>query len=153
MIFKDDLKLGKKIEHIVCNYIVKKKYPKSFVVEGYNKGYDIVVPEVNKTIEVKYDYMSEKTGNYMFETEYDGKESGLTTTTANWWVHVDNDIMIWIQPSVLEFILKDYKVIKMSAIGDSKEKSGYLIPKNKLIYTPYTFVTYHSEIIKKLIIN
>jgi len=149
--FKQDLELGKKIEHIVCDYIVKKKYPKAYVVEGYNKGYDIVVPEVNQTIEVKYDSMSNKTGNYMIETEYNGKESGLTTTTADWWLQVDNEVAIWIKPSVLEFILKDYKIIKMAGIGDSKDKSGYLIPREKLINTPYVFVTYHSNKIKLLI--
>ena len=63
---------------------IKKKYPTAYVVEGYNKGFDIVVPEKNQTIEVKYDSMSRSTGNYMFETEYDGEPSGITTTTADW---------------------------------------------------------------------
>lgn len=156
MYFNADLKLGKKIENIVCDYIIQPKYPLAYVVEGYCKGYDIVVPDddlIEKKIEVKYDAMSTLTDNYMFETEYGGEASGLTTTTADWWLHVDNDVSIWICPKALREILKDYRIIKMKGVGDSKEKCGYLIPKIKLLHSPYTFVVPHSSIVKNLISN
>ena len=153
MTFKQDLELGKKIEHIVCDHIIKKKYPNSFVVDGYNKEFDIEIPEKGVTVEVKYDQLSDKTGNYMFETEYDGKPSGIETTTANWWLQVDNQRTIWIDSTALKYILKDIRVTKMGGIGDSKCKAGYLVPINKILYSPYVFVCKHSDIIKNLISN
>jgi len=149
--FKQDLELGKKIEHIVCDHIIKKKYPNSFVVEGYNKEFDIEIPEKGITVEVKYDHLSHKTGNYMFETEYDGQPSGIEVTTANWWLQVDKERCIWIDCSALKYILKDIRVTKMGGIGDSKCKAGHLVPTNRILYSPYVFVCNHSDIIKNLI--
>jgi hypothetical protein len=151
MIFKDDLELGKKVEHIICSQIIKKKYPKSYVVEGYKKEYDIVVPEKNYTIEVKYDKMSYDTGNYMIETSYGGVPSGISTTKADWWIQVDNNKSIWIPTESLRYILNEYKEISMNGIDLSKSKTGYLVPAGKLIYSAYAKTIFHSSKVIDLI--
>ena len=85
MKFEEALIDGKKSEEIVLN-IVQKKYPKAFIKSGYHKEYDIEIPEIDQTIEVKKDFKSQETGNIVVEIEMNGKPSALLTTTANWWV-------------------------------------------------------------------
>jgi len=135
--FKADLKIGKAIEYEICE-LIKKKYPRAFVVEGYEKGYDIVVPEIK--IEVKYDIESYKTGNYVIETESNNKPSGLSTTTAEIWVIVDKKLIIWINTEALKNFIKDFKEVSFTAKGDTKSKKVYLIPKDKLQYSPWVSI-------------
>ena len=52
--FLRDLSRGEKIE-ITLLEIIQKKYPKAHKIDGYFKDYDLFVPEVNKSIEVKSD--------------------------------------------------------------------------------------------------
>ena len=44
MDFEKSLIIGQESEVIVLNQI-KKKYPTAFIVEGYHKEYDIMIPE------------------------------------------------------------------------------------------------------------
>lgn len=51
--FKEDLAIGKFGEEMVLQKI-RKKYPCSVIIPGYFKGYDIWIPEIHKSVEVKY---------------------------------------------------------------------------------------------------
>ena len=62
--FYTDLKDGKQTENDVLT-IIKKKYTKSYIIEGYFKDYDIYIPETNIGVEVKKDEKSKETGNYL----------------------------------------------------------------------------------------
>ena len=77
--FEKSLYIGKSVEDVVCSKI-KKKYPKAYVIQEYCKGYDIYVPETNIKIEVKQDKKSNYSGNFVVETEFNGKPSGISTT-------------------------------------------------------------------------
>jgi hypothetical protein len=57
--------------------------------EGYLKEYDIIgtFKDIPVTFEVKNDKMSLDTGNFGIEYESWGKPSGITTTTAKYWIH------------------------------------------------------------------
>lgn len=79
-----DLKDGNKFEDYILSYI-KQKYPKAFRKEGYFPDYDIEVPEIEDTVECKFDRMSQKTGNLAIEFEYNKKPSGINHTTATRW--------------------------------------------------------------------
>ena len=70
--FYADLKDGKQTENDVLS-IIKKKYPKSYIIEGYFKDYDIYIPEKDMGIEVKKDVKSQETGNLVIEVEFNGK--------------------------------------------------------------------------------
>ncbi len=70
--FKRDLGRGEQIEQHVLS-ILRKTYPKAYKVEGYFKGYDLFVPEVSTSIEVKSDEKSKYTGNIVVEVEFNGK--------------------------------------------------------------------------------
>ena len=83
MNFEESLISGHESEKIVLNTI-KKKYPKAYIVEGYNKEYDIMIPEIDETVEVKKDFKSKYTGNVVVEIEMNNRPSGLMTTSADW---------------------------------------------------------------------
>ena len=65
--FEKDLNRGKEIELKVLS-IIQKTCPSATLIDAY-KGYDIWIPETHKSIEVKYDPMSNVTGNLVVEIE------------------------------------------------------------------------------------
>ena len=138
--FYQDLEDGKKVEYSVLS-IIKKKYPKSYVIEGYCKEYDIYIPEKNMGIEVKKDVKSQETGNLVIEVEFDGKPSALSVTKADYWVFYDGDSYIWITPSMLKDLVNTCgNVVEFVGNGDTKSKKAYLMPK-KLIKKLANLVT------------
>ena len=87
--FRRDLKKAKIAEKEALR-IIQKKYPKAHKREGYCKGYDIVIPELNMTIEVKFDLLYKTYGNLFIENTCNNKPSGIETTTAyGWWIFYD----------------------------------------------------------------
>jgi hypothetical protein len=131
--FKESLTIGHSVEDAVCAKI-KKKYPRAHVMEGYCKGYDIYVPEINKKVEVKQDKKSNFTNNIVVEIEMPpGKPSALSTTEADYWVFDDGEIYIWITPETLKQIVKPFTPVKFIGNGDNKEKLAYLIKKDIII--------------------
>ena len=129
MSFKEDLEAGKKIEEYILKRI-QKKYPQAKIMEGYFKEYDIIIPEINKTIEVNSDVKSLHTGNFVVEVEFDGKPSALSTTTADWWVVYDSVCEIWIKPWLIKHSVKDLELSEFVGKGDTKSKKAYLCPKD-----------------------
>ena len=131
--FYEDLEKGKQTEYALCD-IIKDKYPKTFVREGYCKGYDISIPEINKTVEVKQDKKSNYTGNIVLEIEMPpGTPSALSTTESDYWVFDDGEIYIWITPETLRQVVKPFKPVKFIGKGDNTEKLAYLIKKDIII--------------------
>ena len=129
--FYKSLDAGKEIEHKVLNQI-KRKYPKSYIIEGYCKDYDIFIPEKDFGIEVKSDQKSKYTGNYVIEIEFDDKPSALMTTKAEYWVIYDGECYIWIKPKMLKAlvsIMGDGRLAKFIGKGDTKHKRAFLMPK------------------------
>ena len=129
MSFKEDLEAGKKIEEYILKRI-QKKYPQAKIMEGYFKEYDIIIPEINKTIEVKSDVKSLHTGNFVVEVEFDGKPSALSTTTADWWVFYDSKAEFWITPELIKHAVQDLELREFVGKGDTKSKKAYLCPKD-----------------------
>jgi hypothetical protein len=134
MKFKESLSSGKQSENIVLK-MVQNKYPKAYIKEGYHKEYDIMIPEINKTIEVKKDFKSQYTGNVVIEMEMNNRPSGLQTTTADWWVfHLDETEIVWITLERLKEMveLEGYKLVEFIGDGDEISKQAYLVPKKDL---------------------
>ncbi len=94
--FQKDLSRGINIENKLLE-IIRKKYPSASLIHKY-KGYDIWIPETNKSIEVKYDPMSNQTGNIVIEIEMFDKSSALITTKADYWVFYDDNKFVSIKP-------------------------------------------------------
>ena len=135
MKFAEALADGKGSERIVL-YIIKKKYSTAFIRDGYSKEYDIAIPEIDKTIEVKKDFKSQETGNIVIETSMNGQRSGLSTTQADWWVfHPEPTELIWITPETIKDMIdiENYKEVEFTGDGDKASKTAYLILKEHLV--------------------
>ena len=127
MSFKEDLAAGREVEEYILKRI-QEKYPQAKLMEGYFKEYDIMIPEINKTVEVKSDVKSLYTGNYVVEVAFDGKESALSTTTADWWVFYDSECEVWIKPELIWKSVKGLPMRNFVGKGDEKSKTAYLCP-------------------------
>lgn len=132
MSFLDDLLEGVAVEQKVLIKI-KEKYPSATLINAY-KGYDIWIPETNQGIEVKYDPMSNKTGNIVVEIEMNGKKSALTTTTADYWVFYDDNVFAWFKPMDIVYCIfvNKLRCVDFVGEGDSSSKRAFLVPKDIL---------------------
>ena len=79
--FKRDLKRGKHHEKIILD-VIKAKYKKAYIKQGYYKEYDIYVPEKDFGVEVKSDEKSKYTNNIVIEIEFNSKPSALSRETG-----------------------------------------------------------------------
>jgi hypothetical protein len=130
--FKADLERGIKVENMLLD-ILKRKYPASTLINAF-KGYDIWIPEIHKSIEVKYDQKSNETGNIVVEIEFNGKPSALMTTTADYWVFYDGNVFVTIEPKdIIKCIfMNKLQYVEFVGNGDSKSKKAFLIKKDTL---------------------
>lgn len=130
--FRKDLAAGLHVEGLVLG-MLQRKYPCATMVAAY-KGYDIWVPETHKSIEVKYDPMSNATGNFVIEVEYNSKPSALLTTTADYWILYDDRVFAWLKPRrIFEcVILNELPLREFIGDGDSVAKRAYLVKKELL---------------------
>tara|TARA_R110000787_G_scaffold262594_1_gene368204 strand:- start:390 stop:812 length:423 start_codon:yes stop_codon:yes gene_type:complete len=131
--FERDLQRGKYHENIILD-IIKSKYSKAYIKEGYCKEYDIYVPEMNFGVEVKSDEKSKYTNNIVIEIEFNSKPSALSTTKAKYWVIYDGYVYNWFLTQRLKDCIKDnnLKYVEFIGKGDTKSKKAYLIKKEVL---------------------
>jgi hypothetical protein len=130
--FHEDLKTGLAIEQQYLDK-VRKKYPSATIINKY-KGYDIWIPEISKSIEVKSDQKSKYTNNIVIEIEMYGKSSGLMATTADFWVIYDGFKFTLIKPLNIIKCIFDNKLTYREFIGngDNTPKKAFLIDKDIL---------------------
>ena len=131
--FNRDLQRGIKVEDLVLQRI-QKKYPNAYRIEGSFKDYDLWIPEIEKGIEVKYDPMSNKTGNIVVEVEMFGKPSALMATKADHWIFYDDNVFLIIEPDQIKSCIKEnnLRTVKFTGKGDQHPKIAYLIKKDLL---------------------
>jgi len=130
--FQHDLKRGIDIE-LKALAIIQKKYSSASLINKF-KGYDIWIPELHKSVEVKYDPMSNETGNIVIEIEMFDKSSALITTKADYWVFYDDNKFVSIKPMDIVNCIFLNKLIYKEFIGngDTKSKKAFLVPKEIL---------------------
>ena len=75
------MEVGNSVENIVLN-MIKPKYPCATLINGYFPDYDIWIPELYKSVEVKSDQKSQHTGNILIEIEMFDKPSALFHTNS-----------------------------------------------------------------------
>lgn len=132
MSFQKDLQRGLEIENIVLG-ILRKKYPCASLINAF-KGYDIWIPEIDKAVEVKYDPMSQETGNIVVEIEMYGKPSGLMATQADYWVFYDGEMFVIMPVKHIFKCIFDCKLqyVEFVGKGDTRSKKAFLVDKNTL---------------------
>jgi hypothetical protein len=134
--FKRDLEIGESIEFKVLG-MLKKIYPKAYKKEGYFKGWDIFIPEINEGVEVKSDQKSLQTGNLVVEIEFNGMPSALSTTKSTIWVFYTGKKYIFTTPERIRHIIKNNKLssVVFTAKGDYSPKKAYLIKQHLIEVT------------------
>ena len=114
--FRYDLKIGNKGENLLAK----------------------ILSYTGKEIEIKTDLQASKTGNVFVEYESRGKESGIKTTTASYWVFCiwteayKEQTYLFIPTRRLKKLIKtkDYKI---ASGGDNFTSKGFLVPKGDLL--------------------
>jgi hypothetical protein len=131
-VFLQDLARGQEVERQVLK-MIQRKCPCACIVNGF-KGYDIWIPEIHKSVEVKYDPMSMKTGNVVIEIEFNNHASALMTTTANWWIiYDDHQYMRFTPQQILQCIfMNKLSYTTFTGRGDNNDKKAFLIKKDLL---------------------
>ena len=134
--FNKDLERGQRIEKEIL-IEVKKKYDDAYLIDGYCKEWDIYIPSHDKGVEVKYDPMSQKTGNLVVEIEYNDKPSGLSTTKAYRWVfHTGKEVIVTTPEILFEVIAKNnLRPVVFRGPGDPYYKRAYLVKKHLITDT------------------
>jgi hypothetical protein len=120
---------------------IQKKYPLAYNTNKdgvVNKKCDLIIPEIQMTVESKADYVSVGTHNLLIEVfGWDGN-SGLSTTESDYWVFVTGFRIIWMKP------LEIYRFIEMNpnlhngretinGKGDTYNKLAYKIKHKEFV--------------------
>lgn len=126
--FAKDLERGEAVERDLLERL-KLVFPQARKAEGYHPQWDIEIPELKKTVEVKYDPMSQKTGNIVVEY-YHNKPSAFSVSVADYWVIVTGKGEYWFsRQGILECILSErLEPVCFTGTTDRHPKWVFLIP-------------------------
>ena len=128
MSFKDDLEIGAGAEDRILSRL-RMIFPKSTKAEGLHPDFDIAIPELQKTVEVKFDPRSQDTGNIVIEY-FHNKPSAFSVSKADYWV-IDTGVeVLWFtKEGILSCILNEgMEPVKIHGAGDRYSKWVFLIP-------------------------
>jgi hypothetical protein len=136
--FVADKVLGDEAELLVLG-MVQKIFPKAYRVDKYHPEYDIMIPELDKTIEVKNDLRAAATGNLAIEcSKKSGLPSGIMISEADFWVILaDNEILLMGKDALKNYIGNN-KFRKVWG-GDRNAAEMYLIPLEKIKQQDFTY--------------
>jgi len=111
--------------------LLKHRYPHTLKIEGSFKEFDFYLPDINSSVELKTDKKSNYTGNFVVETYHYGKPSGISTTTADFWVFNDGEEYLWITPDQIKniILIEGINQVRFVGNGDTVQKRAYLVPK------------------------
>jgi len=104
--------------------------------EKYENEFQKIVE--SKQLEINTDKICQRTGNVFVEFESRGKDSGLATTTAVYWVYClwsevrKEQTYVFIPTRRLKKLIKQGNYKEMRG-GDNWTSKGYLIPKEDLL--------------------
>lgn len=127
--FKEDLEKGGSIEQSLLKRL-KTTFPRSERASGNHPEFDIQIPEIGKTIEVKYDPMSMQTGNVVVEY-FHRKPSALSVSEADYWFFDLGDGEYWFtKEGILDCILSErMNPVCITGTTDRYSKWVFLIPR------------------------
>ena len=142
--FKQKNSLGTKIEEAIAQYYRDVLGMKAYLPHPFNKGFDIVCPEVGN-IEVKEDRMAHASDNYAIEYQnYRDEPSGLFGTKAETFVIVDYDNVIISTTENLKYVVNESKRKRFVPMGYKtsmgRQCKGWLIPRGEILYSPFVEV-------------
>ena len=130
--FDLDLEIGKRVERSWIDRM-KVAFRQTYQTFGEDSRYDIAVPELSVTIEVKYDPKSRETGNVVVEY-YHNQPSGILTSTATHWLFDLGEEELWFDRRSLIgcILMSGEKPVQIHGPGDRHAKAVFLIPVETL---------------------
>ena len=100
------------------------------------------LPVNTAKVEVKRDRKVSETGNLAIEISLAGEPSGLTTTSAHWWVFVlsgdkfKDKVLIFIETERLKEIVNKHKELKGTRHGgDGRQSELVIVPLSSIMNT------------------
>jgi hypothetical protein len=130
--FDKDLQESLKDNDLICNLLSKIGMTSFEICD--TKDYDIkfINPKDNQTytIEIKHDYLYNKTGNIAIEYVSRYKQSGISTSKADIWCYILGNEAYMITKNKLVNFIKNNSFKKVSG-GDNQTSELYLIPVKK----------------------
>ncbi len=141
--FEEDLEVGHNAEQKVLK-LLQTQYPSARILDGYCKEMDIFVPETVKGYEVKQDFKSEHTGNFVVEISMYDKPSGLMTSKAHAWIFVTPSQYVFVERERIRdcIIENNLQFVNFVGNGDTVAKDAYLIKKEMLFKYAYKILDY-----------
>lgn len=140
--FISDKLFGKKYERNFVELIEYDSY--RFPENDYHKEWDLETTKDGEIthFEVKADRRTFSTGNICIEFAYNGEDSGITSTTADYWVlyvvNGDKTERIYLVPTEdLRKIIADELYHKTINCGDGWKSKCYLFKEE--VFTKYLF--------------
>ena len=105
----------------------------AYMTFGNDSRFDIAIPEMDTTIEVKFDPRSLQTGNIVLEY-FHNKPSGILVSEASHWLFVTGEENIWISAKRLKACVLIERIIPTQIQGgdDRHPKAVFLIPVETL---------------------
>jgi len=129
--FDKRLPEGEQIEQLALERI-HKYYPKAYKKEGNFPYYDIYIPEIKSSVEVKSCPQCHEYGNVVIEFEMNGKQTALCVSCADFWLIWDGKKFHSLRKGdILHCIFVNINKIKYwdgAMDGDSSAKKAWLIP-------------------------
>ena len=131
--FNEDVPFGEEAEKQVLK-LIREKYPNAYKIEGNFKYYDLFIPEINVSVEVKRDKGSNKSDNYFIEYECNGYNSWISSSRADFWAICDESNLIWIDKDKLKIISERHgRKWENTPEGGHCPIKAYLVPKNCIL--------------------
>ena len=126
--FNEDLDRGVSVEDDLLERL-RHAFPSARRATGVHPDWDIEIPEIGKTVEVKYDPMSQKTGNVVIEY-FHNKPSAFSVSVADYWLISTGDTELWFSRwGILECILAEgIEPVRIHGPQDRHPKWVFLIP-------------------------
>lgn len=150
--FKKDLEVSEKTEEEIVE-ILHDHFGDSFIEASYGeafKHYDIKLVTTFQSVwlEVKEDFACKKYGNIAIEFSSRGKDSGIITTRAKFWLikaHTPSGAeLMSIRTADLRKLIDEKKYKRVASGGDGKTSQMYLFDL-KLI-KEYSIIIYEWEV-------
>lgn len=135
--FDKRLPEGEKIEKLALERI-HKYYPEAYKKDGYFPFYDIYIPEIESSVEVKSCPLHIKPNykNIIIEFEMNEKQTGICVSKADFWLIWDGEKFHSLRKGdILHCIFVNIDKIKYwdgAMDGDRSAKKAWLIPPDLL---------------------
>ena len=126
--FKKDLMTGLMFETNISNKLLHITEVENS--QEFNKDFDISLPEMNMTIEAKFDKASDVYDNYAIETRFEAQPSGIMSTKSDVWIQGNSSDILILNTASLKKMVSEMKTITRDIQG--KDVALCLIKKDLL---------------------